>query len=47
MKRISKVSILDQSTDYLIKNNILCSKEFGFRSGYSTELAALRLIDHD
>ena len=37
--------ILDQLTDYLIKNNILCSEQFGFGSGYSTELAALRLID--
>ena len=32
-------------TDCLIKTNILCSEQFGFRSDYSTELAALRLID--
>ena len=32
-------------TDYLMKNNILYSEQFEFRSGYSTELAALRLID--
>ena len=36
--------ILDQLTDYPIKNNISCSKQYGFRSGYATELAALRLI---
>ena len=35
---------MDQLSDYLIKNKILCSKQFGFRSGYSTELSALRLI---
>ena len=36
---------MDQLTDYLIKNNILCSEQFGFQSGYSSDLAALRLID--
>ena len=32
-------------TDYLPNNNILCAEQFGFRSGYSTELDALRHID--
>ena len=45
LSKIFEYVILDQLTDYLIKNNILCSEQFGFRSGYSTELAALRLID--
>ena len=45
LSKIFEDVILDQLTDYLIKNSILCSKQFGFRSGYPTELAALRLID--
>ena len=45
LSKIFEYVILDQLTDYLIKNNILCYEQFGFRSGYSTELAALRLID--
>ena len=46
LSKVFEYVILDQLTDYLIKNNnILCSGQFGFRSGYSTELAALRLID--
>ena len=32
-------------TDYLNKNNILCSEQFEFLPDYSTELAALSLID--
>ena len=44
LPKIVEYVILDQLTDYPIKNNILCSKQFGFRSGYSTEFAALRLI---
>ena len=27
-------------------NNNLCLNQFGFRPGHSTELAALRLVDH-
>ena len=37
--------ILDYLTDYFINNNILRSGQFGFQSGYSTELATLRLVD--
>ena len=44
MSNMFEYVILDQLTDYLIKNNILCSEQFGFRSGYSAKLAALRLI---
>ena len=46
MSKIFDYVILDQLTDYLIIIiPILCSEQFGFRSDYSTELAALRLID--
>ena len=40
---------LDGISNSLIKNssenNLLCSEQFGFRSGYSNKLAALRLVD--
>ena len=45
VSKIFEYVILDQLTGYLVTNNILCSEQFGFRAGYSTELAALRLID--
>ena len=32
--------------DYFTENNFLCSEQFGFRPGRSTELAALKLVDH-
>ena len=41
MSKFLEYVILGQLTDYLIKKNILCSDQFGFRSGYTTELAAL------
>ena len=31
---------------YFTNNNILCLNQFGFRPGYSIELASLRLVDH-
>ena len=37
LSKIVEYVILDQLTDYLIKNYIVCSEQFGFRSGYSTE----------
>ena len=30
----------------MIKNDLLCIQQYGFRPGHSTELAALRLTDH-
>ena len=42
LSKIVEYVILDQLTDYLIKNNILCSEQFWL--GYSTKLVALRLI---
>ena len=38
--------IFDQLLDYFINNNLLCLNQFDVRSGHSTELAALRLVDH-
>ena len=31
---------------YFTNNKLLCMDQFGFRPGHSTELAALRLVDH-
>ena len=38
--------IQEQLVAYLLVNNLLCNKQLGFRSGYSTELAALHLADN-
>ena len=35
-----------QLLDYFTNNNLLCLDQFSFRPGHSTELAALRLVDH-
>ena len=35
-----------QLIDYFTSNNLFCIQQFGFRPGYSTELAALRLANH-
>ena len=31
---------------FLTDNKLFCKEQFGFRPGHSTELAALRLVDH-
>ena len=31
---------------FLTNNKLFCMEQFGFRPGHSTELAALRLVDH-
>ena len=31
---------------FLTDNKLFCMEQFGFRRGHSTELAALRLVDH-
>ena len=36
----------EQLVDYLLVNNIHCNEQFGFWSGYSTELPALHLVDN-
>ena len=38
--------MFDQLLAYLSNNNLLCMNQIGFRPGHSTELAALRLVDH-
>ena len=45
MKIFERV-IFDQLLGYFTNNNLLCLEQFGFRPGHSTELAALRLVDH-
>ena len=38
--------VFDQLLGYFTNNNLLCLDQFGFRPDHSTELAALRLVDH-
>ena len=38
--------IQEQLVDYLLVNNLFCKEQFKFRYGYSTELAALHLLDN-
>ena len=35
-----------QLIDYFTSNNLFCIQQFGFRPGYSTELAAIKLASH-
>ena len=46
MSKIFEYVIHDQLINYFTVNNLFCLEQFGFRPGHSTELAALRLIDH-
>ena len=46
ISEILEYVILYQTLDYFINNSLLCSDQFGFRPGRSTELAALKLVDH-
>ena len=41
-----RTEFFHQLFDYMIGNNLLCMQQYGFRSGHSTELAAIRLVDH-
>ena len=38
--------IFDQLINYFVENNLLSMEKFGFRPGHSTELTAVRLVDH-
>ena len=46
VSKICEYIIFDQLLDYMETNQLLSLQQFGFRRGYSTELAALRLTDH-
>ena len=46
VSKINEYIIFDQLLDYMETNQLLSLQQFGFRRGYSTELAALRLTDH-
>ena len=46
LSKIFQRVMFDQLLAYLSNNNLLCINQFGFRPGHSTELAALRLVDH-
>ena len=46
LSKIFERVIFDQLLDYFTNNNLLCLDQFGFRPGHSTELAALRMVDH-
>ena len=44
--KIYEYIIFFQLFDYMINNKLLCLQQYGFRSDHSTELAAIRLVDH-
>ena len=46
LSKIFQHVIFDQIVCYLTENSLLSSEQFGFRPDHSTELAALRMVDH-
>ena len=46
MSKIFVYVIFYQLSDYMCTNNLLSFEQFGFRTGHSTELAVLQLINH-
>ena len=46
MSKIFEYAIFDQLMSFLTDKQLFCVEQFGFRPGHSTELAALRLVDH-
>ena len=46
MSKIFEYVIFYQLFDYICTNNLLTIEQFGFRTGHSTELAAIQLVDH-
>ena len=46
MSKIFEYVTFYQLFDYMCTNNLLTIEHFGFRTGHSTELAAIQLVDH-
>ena len=46
ISKIFERVIYNQLYDHFIKNNLLSEHQYGFRANHSTELAAIRLVDH-
>ena len=46
MSKIFEYVIFHQLFDYMSINNLITIEQFGFRTGHSTELAAIQLVDH-
>ena len=46
ISKIFEYVIFKQLITYLNTNNLLCPQQFGFRPAYSTELAALKLVNN-
>ena len=46
ISKIFERVIYNQLYDHFIKNNLLSEQQYGFRANHSTELAAIRLVDH-
>ena len=46
MSKVFEYVIFNQLMSFLTDNQLFCMEQFGFRPGHSTELAALRLVDH-
>ena len=46
MSKVFEYVIFNQLLSVFIDNQLFCMEQFGFRRGHSTELAALRLVDH-
>ena len=46
LSKIFECAIFDQLLGYFTNNNLLCLDQFGFNPDHSTELAALKLVDH-
>ena len=46
ISKIFERVIYNQLYDHFIKNNLLSEQQYGFRANHSTELSAIRLVDH-